>query len=337
MNFTKSFVEINKKDAVIAGGKGGSLGEMTQAGIPVPGGFIILSGAFDSFIQKDKLGEEIDAILKLVNYKSTHDTDQASKEIRYLIEKKDFPQDIADEIFTQFELLGARFVAVRSSATAEDGAEHAWAGQLESYLNTTRENLLESVKRCWSSLFTPRAIFYRFEKGLNGTAISVAVVVQKMVNSDAAGIAFSVHPLTRDPNQVLIEGSYGLGEAVVSGQVIPDAYVVAREPKAILSKKISTKERGMYRKPEGGSEWLPITEKKNTQVLSDEEILLLTDTLVKIEAHYGFPVDIEWAREANHLYIVQSRPITTLDAQSSGAVLSKDSYIAFTLHDGFAR
>jgi len=209
--------------------------------------------------------------------------------------------------------LDAEFVAVRSSATAEDGAEHAWAGQLDRFLNTTKKDLIKNIKRCFSSLFTPRAIFYRFEKGLHDSHISVAVVVQKMVQSEKSGIAFSVHPVTEDRNQMIIEGSWGLGEAIVSGQVTPDSYVVLKDSKEILDINIAEKTRGIFKSKSGENRWQDIDEKKaNEQCLSDKEILELAELIIKIENHYGFPCDIEWAFEKEKFYITQSRPITTL-------------------------
>ncbi len=215
MELIRQFERIGKDDAAIAGGKGASLGEMTQAGIPVPPGFVILSASFEKFLEETDLTVEIDAILATVKHEQMHTVEHASERIQKLILEAAMPEDIKGEVMNAFSVLNTEFVAVRSSATAEDSASAAWAGQLDTYLNTTKEMLLEKVQECWASLFTPRAIFYRFEKGLQTDKISVAVVVQKMVNSDAAGIAFSVHPVTDDRNQLIIEAGFGLGEAVV--------------------------------------------------------------------------------------------------------------------------
>jgi len=313
MELIRNFTALNKGDAPLAGGKGASLGEMTQAGIPVPPGFVVLSESFEYFIKETDLIQEIDAILSKVDHKEIHTVEEASEKIKGLILSKEMPKDIETEIEKSFKELDTQYVAVRSSATAEDGAEHAWAGQLDSFLNTTEKDLLEKVKRCWASLFTPRAIFYRFEKGLHTTKISVAVVVQKMVVSEVSGIAFSVHPVTEDRNQLIIEAGFGLGEAIVSGAVTPDSYVVEKEPRNILDINVSTQERAMYRIEGGGSEWKDIPEPQaSSQVLSGEQILELSEIVLSIEAHYGFPCDIEWAYEAGKFYIVQSRPITTL-------------------------
>ena len=176
MQYTKNFTELNKDDAPIAGGKGASLGEMTTASIPVPGGYVVLADTFDAFLKETDLVQEIDAILDGVNHEAIHTVEAASESIQALILSRPMPEAMQSEIQEKFVSLGSQYVAVRSSATAEDGAEHAWAGQLDSFLNTTESDLIEKVRRCWASLFTPRAIFYRFEKGLHITHISVAVV-----------------------------------------------------------------------------------------------------------------------------------------------------------------
>ncbi len=312
MAFIKRFNELSKDDSSIAGGKGASLGEMTNAGIPVPPGFVVLSSAYEKFILATDLNVEIDAALDCVDPKEVHTVEKASENIQGMILQADMPEEIAREITKEFGKLGAEFVAVRSSATSEDSATAAWAGQLDSFLNTTKTNLLENIKKCWASLFTPRAIFYRFEKELHREKISVAVVVQKMVESDAAGIGFSVHPVTEDPNQLIIEAGFGLGEAVVSGSITPDSYVVDKEDMHIIDKNISEQEKGLFRAGTCGNEWKELGARGHEQVLSDDEVVELSKLIIKIEKHYGFPCDIEFALEKGRMYIVQSRPITTL-------------------------
>ena len=313
MELIREFKNLNKNDNDLAGGKGASLGEMTNANIPVPPGFVILSTAFEKFLEETDLNVEIDAALELVNHKEMHTVEGASEKIQALFQQTEVPKDIAEETLKFFKNLGAKYVAVRSSATAEDSASAAWAGQLESYLNTTEESLLENIKKCWASLFAPRAIFYRFEKELHKHKISVAVVIQKMVESEKSGIAFSVHPVTQDQNQLIIEAGFGLGEAIVSGQITPDSYVVNKEPRQILDKNVQIQKRALYRAEKNGNEWRDIPKTKGEkQVLSDEEILELSEKIIHIENHYGFPCDIEWAVENNTFWITQSRPITTL-------------------------
>ena len=304
---------------------------MTTASIPVPGGYVVLADTFDAFLKETDLVQEIDAILDGVNHEAIHTVEAASESIQALILSRPMPEAMQSEIQEKFVSLGSQYVAVRSSATAEDGAEHAWAGQLDSFLNTTESDLIEKVRRCWASLFTPRAIFYRFEKGLHITHISVAVVVQKMVNSEKSGIAFSVHPVTEDYNQLIIEAGFGLGEAIVSGSVTPDSYVVEKSPRNILDINVSHQSRALYRVESGGSKWKELEESLgSSQVLNKEEIHELSDIIVRIENHYGFPCDIEWAYAGDEVgsaeasrsakgkfYIVQSRPITTLSKEEN--------------------
>jgi pyruvate, water dikinase len=298
MKFIKNFSELGKNDASIAGGKGASLGEMTQAGIPVPPGYVILANAFEQFIDETDINIEIEAILKKVDSREVHTVEDASEKIQTLIKEAKMPGDLKKNILIEFEKLGAKYVAVRSSATAEDSSSAAWAGQLDSFLNTEKDNLLDNVQRCWASLFTPRAIVYRFEKGLHKTKISVAVVVQKMVESEQSGVAFSVHPVTQDTNQIIIEASYGLGEAIVSGQVTPDSYVIHKNDWTILDKNIYTQTRGIFRSLKGGNGWRNLSEKiAKHQVLTDKEIVELAKIIKQIENHYGFPCDIEFAKE----------------------------------------
>jgi len=309
----KNFKQLSKGDAEIAGGKGASLGEMTNASIPVPFGYVVLSEAFESFLIETDLNVEIDSILETVDLEKIHTIEQASSKIQALILNVKMPDNIKIEINKHFKKLDSKYVAVRSSATSEDSADAAWAGQLDSFLNTTSKTLLENVQKCWASLFTPRAIFYRFEKNLHNHKINVAVVVQKMIDSEISGIAFSVHPITEDPNQLIIEAGYGLGEAIVSGQVTPDSYVVEKDPQRIIDKNISQQKRAIVKVSGGGNKWKDISEsKQEKQKLTDEEIIKLTNIIEKIEKHYGFPCDIEWAMVDNKFYITQSRPITTL-------------------------
>ncbi len=317
MELIRDFQNLGKSDAAIAGGKGASLGELTQAGIPVPPGFVVLTHAFERFLEEANLNQELDSIFHTGNHQEIGTVEKASERIQSLIIAATMPQDIADEITAMFGKLNTTYVAVRSSATAEDGANAAWAGQLDTYLNTTEETLLENVQKCWASLFTPRAIFYRFEKGMHGSKISVAVVVQKMIQSEVSGIAFSVHPVTEDYNQLIIEGGFGLGEAIVSGQVTPDSFVVEKDPRRIIDKSITFQSRVLWRAESGGNEWRELSQLEgNKPALSDEQVMELAEIVLHIENHYVFPCDIEWAFEAGTFYITQSRPITTLSPKS---------------------
>lgn len=325
MELVRPFGTLCNQDTLIAGGKGASLGELLRAKIPVPPGFVITTQAFEQFLTETDINVEIDSILHTVNHTEIHTVEGAAEKIQSLILGAKMPKNIEHEIKTEFKKLNSNFVAVRSSATAEDGSTAAWAGQLDSFLNTTETTLLENVRNCWASLFTPRAIFHRFEKGLHKETISVAVVVQKMVDSEISGIAFSVHPVTEDRNQLIIEAALGLGEAIVSGQITPDSYVIEKEPRRIIDKNISEQDRALRRKVGGGTSWTKISKTDGAQpALNDRQILELTELILKIEKHYGFPCDIEWAHASGKFYILQSRPITTLkNSPSASARVSR--------------
>jgi pyruvate, water dikinase len=324
MQYTKFFKDITKKDVAIAGGKGASLGEMTNAGIAVPPGFVVLAHAFDRFIEETGLNTEIAARLKEVNPADINSVEKASVVIRDAIHDVAMPTDLEEEILKAFDELNAEYVAVRSSATAEDSSIASWAGELETYLNTTRENVLGRVKKCWSSLFTPRAIFYRHEKNLIDTHVSVAVVIQKMVQSEISGITFTVHPVTEDHDQMIIEAGFGLGEAIVGGQITPDSYVVSKSTMSILDVNVSAQNRKLVKKASakkvetsddetGSNEWVEMNESEGgQQKLTNKQIIEAAQAFANIEQHYKAPCDIEWAMEGGVLYITQSRPITTL-------------------------
>ena len=319
MKFTAPFSKISKKDVATAGGKGASLGEMSNAGLPVPPGFVILANGFEDFqnqTPRSPVAEtelDIDAQLSKVNFDDTNSIDQASNVIRDIMHDTKIPKPITDEIKQEFKKLRAKFVAVRSSATAEDSSVASWAGELETYLNTTEKILLTNVKRCWSSIHTPRAIFYRYEKNLIDQKVLVAVVVQKMIESEISGITFTVHPVTKNKNQMIIEAGFGLGEAIVSGTITPDSYIVDKNDFNLEDINIAEQKKKLVRKGQAGNEWknIPKTQ-QDKQKLTGKQIIELAKICVKIENHYGSPQDIEWAYEKGKFYITQSRPITTL-------------------------
>ncbi|MBP7992332.1 MAG: PEP/pyruvate-binding domain-containing protein [Candidatus Magasanikbacteria bacterium] len=307
MENLKFFADLNKNSVGEAGGKGASLGEMTNAGIPVPPGFVVLAQTFDRFIETNHLQQEITARLAEVNPADMNSIEKVSETLRNVITNAPMPTDLSEEILQAFDTLSAEFVAVRSSATAEDSSSASWAGELETYLNTTREQVLEKVRECWSSLFTPRALFYRHEKGLINSPVSVAVVIQTMVQSEISGIAFTVHPVTEDYDQMIIEAALGLGEAIVGGLVTPDSYVISKSKMTILDISVSEQTRLMEK-----NGWRDLGPAGATQKLSGKQIIELAELCKKIENNYDFPCDIEWAFAENKFYITQSRPITTL-------------------------
>lgn len=310
--YTKNFKELTKKNVDIAGGKGSSLGEMTKAGLPVPPGFVVVAGAFDRFLEETDLDAEVEAILKKVNHKDINSVEVASEKIRSLILSAKMPKDIAEEITKDYKKLKATFVAVRSSATAEDGASASWAGELETYLNVTEKNVLSSVQKCWSSLFTPRAIFYRIEKNMHKSKVSVAVVIQKMVQSEVSGISFTVHPVTKDRNQMVVEAGFGLGEAIVGGLVTPDTYVIHKKDFSLLDINVSEQSMAIIKTPKGNVHKKLSAKEGGKQKLTGKQIVQIAKICAAIEKHYKKPQDIEWAYEGGKFYITQSRPITTL-------------------------
>jgi len=312
MKFIKDFKEIDKKDIQIAGGKGANLGELIKIRISVPDGFIILAGAFEGFLEENDINIEIKKSWNRINIKDIESVEENSEILRDLISKAKMPKKIEEEILKEFGKLRIKYVVVRSSATAEDSKIDSWAGELETYLNTTKENLIENIKKCWSSLYTPRAIFYRFQRKLNHTPVSVAVVVQKMVQSDVSGVCFTVHPVTKDKNQMVIEAVWGLGEILVSGQITPDTYVIEKDTLNILDKNINLQEKMIVRSKVGNKLVSVPQAKQSKQKLSKEQIRKLSRICLKIENHYQYPQDIEWALENRKFYILQTRPITSL-------------------------
>lgn len=321
----KNFKNLSKSDIKIAGGKGASLGEMThlrlagfggqaKAKISVPPGFVVLAAAFDKFLAETDLIQEVEAALDKINYHDVNSVDNASRAIRGLIQAASFPDDLKKPVIDEFSRLKTKFVAVRSSATAEDSSAASWAGELESYLNVEKGHLFDSIKKCWASLFTPRAIVYRQEKGLRKTKVSVAVVIQRMVAAEVAGVSFTVHPVTKDKSQMIHEAVWGLGEALVSGQITPDSYVVNKKSLEIVDGNVNTQFKKIVRNEKGGDAWKPVPKSAQRKAkLTEKQIKELTKICLKIEQHYKFPCDVEWAIEKNKIYIVQARPITTLD------------------------
>jgi phosphoenolpyruvate synthase/pyruvate phosphate dikinase len=313
-SFVLSFQEIDKTKLVIAGGKGANLGELSRVeGIQVPGGFCVTTEVYKEIIgDSEEFNELLDqlAILKADNRKGISET---CAKIRKVIEETAIPKGIANEVTRHLERIGERNAyAIRSSATAEDLPTASFAGQQDTYLNIIgKEAILNHISKCWASLFTGRAVIYRIQNGLDHRKVHLAVVVQKMVFPQAAGILFTADPLTSNRKVLSIDASFGLGEAIVSGLVNTDNYKV-RDGK-IIDKKISTKKLAIYALKDGGTQEQEIEpERQNLQVLKDEQILQLEHMGRKIEEHFGYPQDIEWCLADDTFFIVQSRPITTL-------------------------
>lgn len=311
--FVLPFQKLSKKSVSLAGGKGANLGELTGKRIPVPPGFVVLRHAFDQFIRETDVDVVIDNWLHKLNPKDVTSLDRASHEIRDTIRRAPFPRDLEQPVLAAYRQLGAARVAVRSSATAEDSSIASWAGELESYMFVSRAKLLDTIKQCWSSLFTPRAIFYRFEKKLHRTTVSVAVVIQKMIDSDVSGVMFTAHPVTKDREQMVIEAGWGQGEVIVSGSITPDTYIFDRATESILDINVSSQSQMTTRQGASGTRTAAVpVGKRDKQKLTGKQIIEVATMGKKIEKIYGHPQDIEWAIEKNKLYITQTRPITTL-------------------------
>ncbi len=320
------FDDVRNNDVPIVGGKNASLGEMIHAGLPVPNGFAVTAFSYEKFIEEKQISKQIYAVIKetVTDPNDPKQYEVASKRIRELIEKTPMPKDIEEAVREAYKQLNKRFnlkdtfVAVRSSATAEDLPDASFAGQQETYLNVKGpEDLLDKVVKCWSSLFTPRAIFYRTEKNFAHEKVFISVGVQKMVNSRAAGVMFTINPVTGNRNEIVIEGNYGLGESVVSGAVNPDDFVIDKTAMEIKERRIARKTIKYIRDPETGKTvHLDIpAEQQKVVCVSDQEIMALAELARKIEKHYGKPMDIEWAIDQDlpypgNIFLVQARPET---------------------------
>lgn len=301
-----------------AGGKGASLCKMVQAGMEVPEGFIVTTSMFKEYMKRKCLFSKIQDLIKSIDFEDKSSIQEISEKIQRLIIENEMPDDMKEEIAEVYSKLGEDGevpVAVRSSSTAEDLDTASFAGQQETFLYVIgKEDLIEKVKECWASLYAGRAIFYRKQKQFDEANISIAVVVQKMINSEKSGVMFTVNPITKIKNQAVIEASWGLGEAVVSGLVTPDSYIVDKNSGEIVNEFISEKEDMIVRKESGkGTVQLKVPEeKKNMKVLDEREISQLIEFALKVEDFFGNPQDVEWATENGRVYILQSRPITTL-------------------------
>ncbi|MCW3976898.1 MAG: phosphoenolpyruvate synthase [Candidatus Bathyarchaeota archaeon] len=328
------FEELGKEDIPLVGGKNANLGEMTRAGISVPPGFAITAEAYREFITETNIAEKIYRIVEetVTDIKDPKQYEEASKKVRQLIESTEMPGRIEKAIQANYNELSKRtktseiFVAVRSSATAEDLPDASFAGQQETYLNVKgADELVRKTVKCWSSLFTPRAIFYRTEKGFRHEEVLISVGVQKMVNSKVAGVTFTINPVSGESNQIVIEANWGLGESVVSGAVTPDDYVVNKSTLQIIEKRIAKKTIEYIQDPETGRTIHAEIDIKRQKIpcLADEEVVKLAEIAKQIEEHYGDPQDIEWAIDRNlpfpeNIYIVQSRPETVWSLKKKG-------------------
>lgn len=331
------FEEVGKSDVGLVGGKGANLGEMVNASLPIPYGFIITAQAYFDFVEKAGIQNKIMSLLSKLNYENSHELEQASKHIEEIIISSELPKNLVKEIVSFYDNLEIKenkyfknsgsilktglskikslykspLVAVRSSATAEDLPTASFAGQQDTYLNVKGEAyLLKKVKECYASLFTQRAIYYRHEQKFDHSKVGLAVVVQRMVESEKSGVAFSIDPVTNDKNKIVVEAIFGLGEYIVQGKVTPDHYEVDKRSLVITKKEIG-KQDVKFVKANIANKEVKLGKSGSLVKLSDQEILKVALLVRDIEKHYYFPQDIEWAIQNNCVYITQSRPITT--------------------------
>ncbi len=341
-DFVKWFSELNKDDVKIAGGKGANLAEIFNLKINVPPGYVVTTEAYEYFINKAGLNEKIKGMLEKVDYEDTTELEKTATTIRALIENATMPRDMENEILESYETLSSEkdyvqdksanyllkkkpepvFVAVRSSATTEDLSTASFAGQQDSYINTKgNDELIKNIKKCFSSLFTARACYYRHKEGFKYEQAQIAAVIQKMIDADKAGVMFSKDPTGRTKN-LIIEAVFGLGEGIVSGLITPDTYIISHEPDTdefkIISKTIGAKKTAITRDASGATKTVKLSEAKSKQqVLKDYEIMSLAETGIKLEKHYNKAQDIEFAIEGTGIYIVQTRAVTTISKDAA--------------------
>lgn len=346
MNTVLDFQEIKKEDVMTAGGKGANLGEMTAAGITVPSGFVVTADAYKAFIKENHLEEMFHKELTEAGNDEAKLLD-AAKKFRHAISEGKLPEEAEKAVREKYAQLGEQArVAVRSSATAEDLPDASFAGQQETYLNVRgAEAVLTQIRNCYASLWGNRAVCYRSNQGYDQLSVALAVVIQKMVESEKAGVLFTVNPINRNPDEMQINASYGLGESVVSGKVTADSYLCDKQGK-IKSCQIGSKETQIiYADTQGtaaianaqctpddvitsdaqkttgdtaATKEVAVSEKmQKARCLNDEEIAVLCAEALRIEKHYGCPMDIEWAIAGGSVYILQARAITTLHTDNA--------------------
>jgi pyruvate,water dikinase len=312
------FKDINKDSLSLVGGKGANLGEMINNGFPVPNGFAVTVPSYELFLKENDIANKIYEILDVTNVEDPAQLDSASKKIQKIITSSKFPESVFKELSKSYKKLGGTFkkalVAVRSSATAEDLPGMSFAGQQATFLNVKGETNLEiAVRECWASLFTPRAIYYRHTNKIQIEKVGISVIVQKMVQSEVSGIMFSIDPVTNRKDRIIIDAVWGLGEMIVQGSYIPDHYVVQKETFEILSKEVNDQKK-QYIKNGQETKEVAVPDKNISRVkLTDEQIIYLAKLSQKLQDHYYYPQDSEWAMEKGTLYLVQTRPITTIE------------------------
>lgn len=357
-DYIRPFSEITKNDIPSVGGKGANLGELTHAGLPVPPGFCVTADAYRTFIEATHVGDTIRDLLAATRIDDAENVEKNTAQIRELLTAQPMPPDVAAQVLAGYSRLAAELgtpdanipVAVRSSATAEDLPGASFAGQQDTYLNIRgNDALLEHVRKCWASLWTARAVTYRVKQSFDHSQVALAVVVQAMIQSEVAGILFTANPVTHSRDELVINASWGLGEAIVSGLVSPDTWIIRKADGAITLREIADKDLAIHYAPEGGTvEEHVAPDRRTIPSLSDSQLAQLTALGIQVEAHYAVPMDIEWGlvhhldenagfqrhdapstplnpggappqfqvgalQAHDKIYLLQARPITTLE------------------------
>jgi pyruvate,water dikinase len=314
--------EVSDADIALVGGKAGKLGELVRLGLPVPPGLVVTTEAYQEFVEGAGILAIIQESMGSIDPAKNETVEAASRKVRAAFESAQYPEALKTEILDRVHRYEkehhVRFSAVRSSATAEDLEGASFAGLQETYLNVTGDAaILEAIRKCWGSLFTARVLVYRAKKGFDHRTIRLAVLIQKMVDSRVSGILFTKDPNTGE-NHMIVEAGFGLGEAIVGGEVTPDHYVVDGATQRIIQKQIAQQSFRLVRAEAGGNRREDIPEAEGgRQKLSDERVLRLTSLAKVIESNYRRPMDIEWCADDNQLYIVQARPVTTIPSTPS--------------------
>ncbi len=334
------FKDLDADSLPVAGGKGTNLGIMYKLGFPVPNGFCVTAQTYQEYIETTGVKEQLQRLLQGLDKEDTDTLQQIATKIQDLIISTPIPDNVAEEIMDNYELLGADqhkasdiihakdvFVAVRSSATAEDLPEASFAGQQATYLNVKgKEKVVLAVLACWASLFTARAIYYREKNHFDHLKVYICAVVQRMVDADKSGIMFTINPATNSFNEIVIEAIYGLGELIVGGEINPDMYTVDKNSREIKKIEVRKKQFGLFKNENGENEKQEIpADEQSRQVLSDAQIKELARLGKKLEEHYEKPQDVEWAVERERLYLVQTRAVTTFKAGMAQQATTKVS------------
>ncbi len=311
------FKDVGREDALVAGGKGANLGELTRGGFPVPDGFVVTADAYLTAMDEAGVRVQLREGMETADPGDTAEIAATAARLRELVEKAGMPTELGQEILDAFRRLGEPLVAVRSSATAEDAGDTSFAGMNQTFTNVSEDDLLGRVVDCWASLFGPRVFSYRAARGIHDEA-AIAVVIQRMLDADRSGVMFSADPATGDQSRVVIEAAFGLGEVVVSGAIEPDTYVLSKDGPRLLSTRVGHQLFAIRRGADGHDQRVELADDDGARrVLSDEDALTLARVAAQVEAHYGSPQDMEWAFEGDTVYLVQSRPITTLGAAAA--------------------